>query len=586
MTSTAAITPLYSAPEGLERALRVVIVGPDRVPGWIGAFARLAAAYDWIDLVTVTMPDSTLPRVHHVRPDVRALVAFEHVAFGANRSLAPVPMPLQDPPVHDHAAQLPARVAALNPDLVILVGAPALAPALAAYAPLGCWQVDASLVDAHHAGLSLLSPLLNGEMATQMALVLHAPDGRQSDLAASWGRTHATSFLKQREDAFRKLPALLLRGLRGLAAGYGPEAAHAVATLRLQSQPGVGLDATVRAVQLIARASWRWLTGKRRTRRRIGWTLVLRLGGAPLDPAAPAIGSHVLLRAAKGWWADPFVVAAEGRKLLFVEEMEDPSTNNANIACVELIHGGACRLGIALDEPGHLSFPQVFQWEGQWYMTVESSYDRRVSLYRPAGFPLRWERMVDLITGWIFVDPTLHHQDGLWYLFANAAENGNSTSDELFLFVSEDLQGPFLPHPASPIVCDVRRARMAGRLFHHHGRLIRPAQDCGPGYGNAVVFNEVLELGPTVYRERQISRLAPILNRRVDGCHTYNFEGGIEVLDVLGRQPSSAPRLHVFEGGHYIAGGQHVARGAESAPEQERRESMASPPRVFPGTQR
>ena len=77
----------------------------------------------------------------------------------------------------------------------------------------------------------------------------------------------------------------------------------------------------------------------------------------------------------------------------------------------------------------------------------------------------------------------------------------------------------------------------------------RPAQDCGPGYGNAVVFNEVLELGPTVYRERQLSRLAPRLKRQVAGCHTYNVYGGVEVLDILGRQPSSAARLQVFEGG-------------------------------------
>ncbi|QNP40687.1 glucosamine inositolphosphorylceramide transferase family protein [Lysobacter solisilvae (ex Woo and Kim 2020)] len=570
--STSAKTPLYSAPEGLERPLRVVLVGPPRVPGWIDAFVHLVEGYDWIELTPLAAEEATLPQVAHVRADLRALVAFEHLAFGANRSLARVPMPGQYGVAN--AEPLTSRVAALQADLVIVLGPQALARALAAHAPLGCWHVDASLLDNRHAGLSLLSPLLHREMATQMALVLHDSAGRQSDLASSWGRTHATSFLKQREDAFRKLPALLIRGLRRLAAGYVPATPHEVVTLQLPSQPPVGLGASVQALRLLARASLRWLSGKQRNRRRIGWSLVLRLGGTPLDPSAPAIGSHVLLRAEKGWWADPFVITAQGRKLLFVEEMEDPKRNNANIACVELSGGGACRLGVALDEPGHLSFPQVFEWEGQWYLTVESSYDRRVSLYRSAGFPLQWERMVDLVTGRVCVDPTLHHHDGRWYLFANVSENGNSTADELFLFVADKLEGPYVPHPASPIVCDVRRARMAGRLFHHHGRLIRPAQDCGPGYGNAVVFNEVLELGPTVYRERQLSRLAPFLVRRVDGCHTYNVDGGVEVLDVLGRQPSKAPRLQVFEGARPATAGD----GQQTA----RREPMA-PPRAFPG---
>ena len=539
-------TPLYSAPDDLKRPLRVVVVGPPQIPGWVHAFAGLVAGYDWIELSMLVAADAALPQVSGVRADLRALVAFEHLALGTNPSLTPVPMPLQTN-INQSSDSPSARVEALHPDLVILLGPQSWATALAARAPLGCWHMDASLVDTRHAGLSLMSPLLHEDMATQMALVLHDAEGRQSDLAASWGRTQSTSFLRQREEAFRKLPALLVRGLRRLAAGYLPSTPHSVATLKLQSQPLVGLEAVPRSLLLMARASLRWLAGRKR-KRRIGWTLVLRLGGMPLDPGAPAIGSHVLLRAAIGWWADPFVVATQGRRLLFVEEMTPPDFNNANIACVELTRGGAHRLGVALDEPGHLSFPQVFEWEGLWYMTVESSYDRRVSLYRSAGFPLKWERLVDLITGRVCVDPTLHHHDGHWYLFANVSENGASTSDELFLFVSEHIEGPFVPHPASPIVCDARRARMAGRLFHHHGRLIRPAQDCGPGYGNAVVFNEVLELGPTAYRERQLSRLSPYLKRQVAGCHTYNVDGGVEVLDVLGRQPGRAPRLQVFEG--------------------------------------
>jgi hypothetical protein len=232
--------------------------------------------------------------------------------------------------------------------------------------------------------------------------------------------------------------------------------------------------------------------------------------------------------------------------LLYVEEMADPKLKNANIACVELTMGGARRLGIALDEPGHLSFPQVFAWDGEWYMTVESGDDRRASLYRATSFPMEWTRVSDLVTGRVCVDPSLHYHDGHWYLFANVAENDNNTCDELFLFVADNLAGPFVPHPASPVVCDVRRARMAGQLFRRNGRLIRPAQDCGPGYGNAVVFHEVLELSPTRYREQVLGRLEPRLPQRVEGCHTYNAGGGIEVLDVLGRVPNRSAYVEMI----------------------------------------
>ena len=69
--------------------------------------------------------------------------------------------------------------------------------------------------------------------------------------------------------------------------------------------------------------------------------------------------------------------------------------------------------------------------------------------------------------------------------------------------------------------------------------MIRPAQDCAPGYGAAVVFNEILELDPTHYRERVLSRLGPDWDASLDGCHTYSAAGGIEVLDAHGVAPAA-----------------------------------------------
>lgn len=538
---TRARSPLYPAPTVAARPLRVTLVGPPQVPGWLRAFHGLAADYPWIELTTLVADDAALPEVSGIPGSVRALLAFEHALLGGSRSLALTPMPSdpQEGGGRGRELSLSDRISRSHPDLVIVLGTEPWASALASRIECACWHVDASLLDPRSAGLSLLGPMMRRETATQMALVLREPDQAPIDLAASWGRTRATSFLKQREDAFRKLPALLLRALHRRARENLAAGSVSMATLELQPQAPIGRSAGLRAFASIVRASPRWLTGWFRNAR-VGWTLVLRLGGAPLDPQSPVIGSHALLKAPKGWWGDPFVVMAQERRLLFVEEMLDPRLKKATIACVELTAGRALALGVALDEPGHLSFPQVFASDGQWYMTVESAYDQRVSLYRATDFPLGWTRVRDLVTGRVCVDPTLHHHEGRWYLFANVAENQNNTCDELFLFVADRLDGPYVPHPESPIVCDVRRARMAGKLFQRNGKLIRPAQDCGPGYGNAVVFNEVLELGPTTYRERQLSRLAPYLTRSVDGCHTYNVAGGVEVLDVLGRPPNSA----------------------------------------------
>ena len=84
------VSPLYARPEGLDRALRVVLVMPSKVPGWIAAFRRLAGGYDWLDVTTLATEGGGTPGVSGVPSDVRAFVAFEHAVLGANASLAPV----------------------------------------------------------------------------------------------------------------------------------------------------------------------------------------------------------------------------------------------------------------------------------------------------------------------------------------------------------------------------------------------------------------------------------------------------------------------------------------------------------------
>lgn len=540
-----AVTPLYAVPPSLEaRPWRVVLVVPPAVPRWLVQFRDLAAHHGWLDLAVLPAPGPVAAgAVPAANAGLRFALAWERLLHrGGASGLAPEAVqPDAGGTGRATLETLRTRVADMSADLVLLAtGTDDLAWALSSCAPAGCWRIDADLTDPRHAGLSLLGPMLRSEAATPVELVLEGDAGTTVTLAASRGRIRAASFLMTRRDAFRKLPPLLLRALRRVATGDVPPARGTLATLRLRtcsappSDPAAGPRLLASTFAAIARSLARRLRYRE-------WALLLRHEASPIDPDAPALGAHSVLKAPKGWWADPCVVKAAGRRLLFVEEM-DLATQQASIACVELASEGACRLGTVLEEPGHLSFPQVFQWEGRWYMTVESGYDRRASLYRSTSFPMAWQRVADLVTGWPCVDPVLHHYEGRWYLFLNVAENHNSTSEDLFLFVADALEGPYRPHPASPIVCDVRRARMAGRIFRHGGRLIRPSQDCGPRYGSAVVFNEILELGPDVYRERQLSRLQPEGLDAIEGCHSYSVDGDVEVLDMLG-YPSLAPEL-------------------------------------------
>lgn len=543
----AARSALYVAPSDGRPPLRVVLLAPREVPAWMLGLFELAAASAWVDLTILPADDARAPRVSGIPADVRGYLAFErlrHRNRDAGSLLALVDLAAKGATgcmsgltAGTRIEDMRKAVRSLHPDLVLLLGEQAWGSALADCADAGCWMLDAGLVDPGYAGLALLAPIAGGNDATELDLELVHADGHVDSLDSSWGATLADSFTLQRDEAFLKLPALLMRALRKLATDE-PQLIRSQQVARLRfAAPVPGRGTGLRAFAI---ALWRFA----RRRLRGGqasepWKLALRRAAAPIDPAAPVIGPATIVAAPHGhFWADPCVVDDDGKQLLFVEEFPAPMGKGIIVCLAVDGDDNVERLGTVLDEAQHLSYPQAFRWQGRWHMTVESGAARRVSLYRADAFPMHWRRVSDLIVDRACVDPTLHEHEGLWYLFANVSESEGNTCDELFLFFADSPMGPFLPHPANPIVSDVRRARPAGRLFHHDGRLIRPAQNCGPSYGAQVVFNEVLELSPSRYAEQLIGRLKPWRHGH-DGCHTYSAIEGLELFDVRDRSGSA-----------------------------------------------
>src|SRR5690606_21505781 len=66
------------------------------------------------------------------------------------------------------------------------------------------------------------------------------------------------------------------------------------------------------------------------------------------------------------FWADPFPVHAGGSHWLFFEEYLY-SEPYAHLCVAEITSEGMQAPRIALKRPYHLSYPAVFEWEGEWY---------------------------------------------------------------------------------------------------------------------------------------------------------------------------------------------------------------------------
>jgi hypothetical protein len=242
-------------------------------------------------------------------------------------------------------------------------------------------------------------------------------------------------------------------------------------------------------------------------------------------------GYELMLPPKDRFYADPFLFERDGKTHLFFEDLRY-SEGRALISYCELSPEGKPGTPVeVLRRPYHLSYPFLFEENGNIYMIPETKENRTVELYRATSFPTEWALEAVLLDNIHAVDATIYKSDGKYWMFAGISNGRFSTCDELGIFFSDALTGPWTPHPANPVVSDVRRARPAGALFRNGDRLIRPSQDCARAYGYAIVFSEVLTLTETEYEERPFSRLHPDWVNGNQGTHTYTRTGQFEVID-------------------------------------------------------
>jgi hypothetical protein len=201
--------------------------------------------------------------------------------------------------------------------------------------------------------------------------------------------------------------------------------------------------------------------------------------------------------------ADPFLHRRGDRWSLFFEVL-DSSTGRGAIGHASSADGLRWVYeGIVLAEPFHLSFPLVFENGGEVYMLPECGAAGEVRLYRADPFPERWRYETTLLSGHPFADSVLLEHARSFWLFTVLDPSRNA---DLHLYRADALLGPYVEHPASPVVKgNPHGARAAGRIQRDAGRLVRLAQDDAPSYGRAVRAFEITELGAGTYSERPLA---------------------------------------------------------------------------------
>ena len=167
-----------------------------------------------------------------------------------------------------------------------------------------------------------------------------------------------------------------------------------------------------------------------------------RLAARPAAALQRAAGWTDLPDDGRRFYADPFPVVWRGRTFLFVEDYEHAKAKGV-ISVVEFGPDGPMgQPQQALERPVHLSYPNVFERDGEMWMIPESGGAGTIDLYRALDFPFRWRLERTLVSGVCANDATLIEHDGRWWMFATVQDGGGAYSDSLWLWSSVTCSGP------------------------------------------------------------------------------------------------------------------------------------------------
>lgn len=416
-------------------------------------------------------------------------------------------------------------------------GAGGAGGALADCSTYGVWSVafgDAG--DPRTQGTPVFWEIVEGRPSTSTRLCIRwKGSATQRVLYSSVAATYRHSVSRARNHIYWKLSAALTRTIQGLwedPAGFRERLRAAASAEGTTKPPGPpGNLAMLGAMTRLARryAAGRWTHALYRDQ----WALAYQRG-ARERPAIDAF--RTLLPPTDRYWADPFPIRMGKDYYIFHEELLFATRKGTIVLSVVDDAGQIAGPIPILEKDYHVSYPFVFQWDGDFFMIPQTD-SHRVELYRCVNFPARWELERVLLPGVTASDPTPAFLGGRWWLFANVPAYGATwVHDELHLFHADSPLGPWTPHRNNPVKSDVRSARPAGRIFERDGQYYRPAQDCSRRYGYAVSINRIVRLDPDVYEEVEVDRISPHRDSRLAGVHTFNVADDMTVIDCLIRR--------------------------------------------------
>jgi len=235
------------------------------------------------------------------------------------------------------------------------------------------------------------------------------------------------------------------------------------------------------------------------------------------------------------FFADPFILKTSAEEYQILFEELDYNKRYGNISLIMLNNRNeVISKKLLLDIKSHLSYPFFFLENGNIYLFPESSEAGKLACYKYDS-KIKSLEFVKNIIDLPLLDSTILKYEGKYWLFATM--RGRDSNSKLYLFFSDQLLGPYRPHPLNPVKNNIDGSRPAGNFIEVDGNIFRPTQGSGKYYGASIIINKIIELSEDSFKEEYYFKITPSQKEYYNfGIHTINYMDQKIVIDGLVRR--------------------------------------------------
>jgi hypothetical protein len=241
------------------------------------------------------------------------------------------------------------------------------------------------------------------------------------------------------------------------------------------------------------------------------------------------------IKAIDTFYADPFLLFSKDETIKIILEEFSFAKDYGKISLMTLNKNfKQVNHKVLLDTKSHLSYPFEFTENNKTYIFPEAGQSGKLSCYEydPVNESIVF---IQDILNLPLLDSNILKQDDKYWIFGSLGDN--VTGYKLYVFFSDSLLGPYIPHSGNPVKSGLDGTRTAGNFIEVDGIIYRPSQNCQNLYGESITINKITELNKISVVEEPYMTIC--INRRnrsnygMHTIHTINSRGDIIVVDGI-----------------------------------------------------